>query len=253
MDALREALNLWRHELVVLLTSDFGHWFKETLFSGDLNEWITTASTGFALIAAAEIGDKSQLVCMTLAARHRGWPILFGALAAFALLNLGAVLFGAVVGTLVPRNIVAIAVAVMFAGFGIHAILAKEDDGSEEIREKSSHGIFLTTFLLIFVAEFGDKTQIAVAGLSSAAIPASVWLGATLALGTTSALGIWAGRTILQRFPVVLLHRIGGILFLALAAFAAYEAFVLTKISVYNMASGGAHSRPVATSGNWRR
>lgn len=72
----------------------------------------------------------------------------------------------------------------------------------------------MTTFLLIFVAEFGDKTQIAVAGLTSTALPASVWVGATLALTVTSALGIWAGKTILRRFSVTLLHRIGGVLFI---------------------------------------
>lgn len=54
------------------------------------------------LIALAEFGDKSQLVCMTLAARHRGLPVVFGAVAAFAILNLLAVLFGAAVAAWLP-------------------------------------------------------------------------------------------------------------------------------------------------------
>jgi hypothetical protein len=54
------------------------------------------------LIALAEIGDKSQLVCMTLAARHRGLPVVIGAIAAFAVLNLLAVLFGAAVAAWLP-------------------------------------------------------------------------------------------------------------------------------------------------------
>jgi len=57
-------------------------------------------------------------------------------------------------------------------------------------------------------------------------VPAAVWLGATLALAATSALGIVAGRTILQKIPLVLLHRISGAFFLALAVVAAYQAYV---------------------------
>ena len=54
----------------------------------------------FTLIALAEIGDKSQLVCMTLAARHRHWPVILGATTAFLVLNALAVLFGAGVSRL---------------------------------------------------------------------------------------------------------------------------------------------------------
>ncbi len=59
---------------------------------------------------------------------------------------------------------------------------------------------------MITLAEFGDKTQIAVAGLASTADAVAVWLGATLALAVTSGIGVLAGRTILQRFPIILLH-----------------------------------------------
>ena len=58
------------------------------------------------------------------------------------------------------------------------------------MEEKSGHSIFLVTFLLILVAEFGDKTQIAVAGLASSLSPLYVWLGATIALILVSALGV---------------------------------------------------------------
>lgn len=189
-------------------------------WSGDLFNWLTAMGTSFVLIAAAEIGDKSQLVCMTLAARHRAWPILLGATSAFAVLNLLAVLFGAAAAAWLPKNVVAIAVALLFGAFGIHALRAHPEEEEEEVVQKSGHGIFFTTFLMIMVAEFGDKTQLAVAGLSSTAIPASVWTGATLALAMTSAFGIWAGRTILQRIPLNLLHKISGGIFLLLAALA---------------------------------
>jgi putative Ca2+/H+ antiporter (TMEM165/GDT1 family) len=81
--------------------------------------------------------------------------------------------------------------------------------------------------LLITVAEFGDKTQIAVVALSSTSIPLAVWTGATIALATTSALGVWAGRTILQKIPINLLHRISGIFFLLFAIYAAFNAYTI--------------------------
>ena len=206
------------------VSGDLVEWIRINVFSGSFFEWVATAGASFVLIAAAEIGDKSQIVCMTLAARHRGWPVLLGATSAFALLNLAAVLFGAAVATWVPGPLLALVVAVVFVLFGIHALRAKEEAEEDTVVEKSGHGIFFTTFLLIIVAEFGDKTQIAVAGLSCCAIPAAVWTGATLALGATSALGVLAGRTILQRIPIALVHRISGAIFLLLAAFAAYLA-----------------------------
>lgn len=180
--------------------------------------------SAFTLIALAEIGDKSQLVCMTLAARHRHWPVLLGAATAFLLLNTLAVLFGAGVAAWVPERVMAGGVAVLFGAFGVHALLSSDDGGSEDVVEKPGHGIFFTTLLLILVAEFGDKTQIAVAGLAGSMPPLPVWAGATAALVTVSALGVWAGRTLLQRLPLHWLHRAGGSIFLVFALLAAWRA-----------------------------
>lgn len=192
-----------------------------------LGELLTTTGSSFALIAAAEIGDKSQLVCMTLATRHRPAPVLWGAIAAFALLNTLAVVFGAAIANWLPEAVVAGTVAILFAGFGLHALLNHGDDeADEEIIEKSGHGIFLTTLMLITVAEFGDKTQLAVVAFSSTAPAAAVWLGSTLALSLTSALGVLAGRTVLQKIPLSLLHKVSGIIFLVLAGIAGYKAYL---------------------------
>ncbi|WP_446808095.1 TMEM165/GDT1 family protein [Methylomonas sp. 2BW1-5-20] len=192
----------------------------------NFTELLTTGGTSFALIAAAEIGDKSQLVCMTLASRHRPAPVLLGAIAAFALLNTLAVVFGAAIAQWLPDYVVAATVAVLFAAFGLHALLNRDDDDDDgEVEEKSGHGIFFTTFLLITVAEFGDKTQLAVVAFSSTAQPLSVWLGSTLALAFTSALGVLAGRTVLQKIPLSLLHKASGLFFLILSGVAAYKAY----------------------------
>ncbi len=66
-------------------------------------ELLSISGASFILIFLAEFGDKSQLVCMTLAAKHRPWPVLFGAVTAFAVLNLLAVLFGTIVSAWIPE------------------------------------------------------------------------------------------------------------------------------------------------------
>lgn len=230
MDNLQNNLQHFLTSLGAINISEFLHGYLQNFLSllttGNITEISATAATSFALIAAAEIGDKSQLVCMTLASRHRAMPIMLGAIAAFAFLNTLAVVFGVAIASWLPEYIVAAIVAFLFAAFGIHSLRIEEDDDDEEIKEKSGHGIFFTTFLLITMAEFGDKTQLAVVALSSTAAPIAVWFGSTAALASTSALGILAGRTILQKVPLTLLHKISGTIFLLLSVFAGYRAYV---------------------------
>lgn len=190
------------------------------------SELLSFSLSTFTLIALAEIGDKSQVVCMTLAARHRHWPVLLGASVAFLVLNALAVIFGAGVAAWVPERVTAGIVAVLFGAFGIHALRRQDDGAADDITETPGHGIFFSTLLLIFVAEFGDKTQIAVAGLAGTMSPLPVWLGASAALIMVSALGVWAGRTLLQRLPIIWLHRISGGIFLSFAIVAAWRAVV---------------------------
>ena len=190
-------------------------------------ESLSVPLSTFCLVALAEIGDKSQMVCMTLAARHRHWPVILGAATAFIALNTLAVLFGASVAALIPERVTAGLVAILFGVFGIHILLTQNDWSTEETPEKAGHSIFITTLLLIFVAEFGDKTQIAVAGLASSMDVFSVWLGATLALVLVSGLGVWFGRTFLQHLPLQWLHRLSGVIFILFALLAAWKALSL--------------------------
>ena len=177
-------------------------------------------ASSFSLIVFAEMGDKSQLVCMTLAARYRGGPVLLGAIAAFSILNLIAVIFGTAAAHWLPETVVISVVGILFLLFGMHALMYSVDDNQALPQNKGSHNLFFSTLLLITLAEFGDKTQIAVAGLGSTLDPLAVWVGATLALAVTSGIGVLAGRTILQRLSVSLLHKISGGLFILFALLA---------------------------------
>jgi len=159
---------------------------------------------------------------MALAARYRAAPVMLGSVLAFLLLNTLAVTFGATIASWVPEMYMSAIVALLFLVFGIHA-LRMQDNPDEEPVAISGSSLVISTFLLITLAEFGDKTQLAVVALSSTSIPVAVWVGSTLALITTSALGVWAGRTVLQKVNINLLHRISGGLFIFLALFAVYK------------------------------
>ena len=194
----------------------------------DLNwsDLFAVSGSSYLLIFAAEIGDKSQLVCMILAAKYRALPVMLGSVLAFMLLNTLAVTFGLAIASWIPEALMAAIVAILFAIFGIHALRVEEEPDDDNVEISKGHSIFITTFLLITVAEFGDKTQLAVVALSSTSIPVAVWIGSTVALITTSALGIWAGRTVLQRIPITFIHRISGVIFILLSLFAAYNAYM---------------------------
>jgi putative Ca2+/H+ antiporter (TMEM165/GDT1 family) len=193
---------------------------------GLIRQFLIHILSTFGLVFLAEIGDKSQLVCMTLAVRHRHVPVLLGAVAAFLVLNTLAVVFGAGLAQWVPEKVLSITVASLFGFFGIKSLLTREEEDNREaeVVEKFSHGIFVTTFIMLFLAEMGDKTQLAVAGLAVTLDSVAVWLGASLALIATSALGVWLGVTLLRSIPIHRVHQASGVLFLGLAFFAAWNA-----------------------------
>ncbi|WP_290703253.1 TMEM165/GDT1 family protein [Amphritea sp.] len=180
----------------------------------------------FLLVFLAEFGDKSQLVCMTLAARYRAFPVLLGAVIAFAVLNLLAVAVGSVAATWFPREVVLSVVALLFLWFGVQSFMTQEDD-EDEAKALSLKSVFLSALVMIFLAELGDKTQLAVMGLASAEPPVPVWLGATLALVMTSAIGVIAGRALMRYISIIWLHRVSGLLFITFGVYAGVEAIRL--------------------------
>jgi len=192
--------------------------------------WWQSAGISLAIIGLAEIGDKSQLVCMALAARHgRVRPVVSGALTAFAILNTLAVMFGATLANWIPQVWVLAAVAVLFALFGFQSLRHSGDEDNEDGPQISGHGLFITAFMMIFLAEFGDKTQIAVAGLAGVYLPLAVWIGSTTALAIVSLIGAVAGKKVLGKLPILWIHRCGGGLFLVMSAISVWR--ILTLVS----------------------
>ena len=182
-------------------------------------EYIEPFLKVFTLVFLAEFGDKSQLVCMTLAARYRLIPVLLGGMTAFAFLNVVAVMLGAAISQYLPDYIVFAVVGFLFLVFGIQAFRADDDEDDEE--PKVGRHLLLSVFILIFFAELGDKTQLSVAGMAAVENVWVVWVAGTVALAATTLLGVVMGRVVLQRLPIMWVHRGAGVLFIlfALAAF----------------------------------
>lgn len=171
------------------------------------------AINAFGLVGLAELGDKSQLLCLALAARYGPRPVLTGAALAFTLLNLLAVTVGVAIAGLVPERAVEVGSGLLFVFFGIRTLWAAGEAEEEAVDAEGARAPWLTTFLLFAGAEMGDKTQLAVAGLAAVADPVATFLGATAALVGVSALGALAGGWLHGRLPQAWIHRAAGAVF----------------------------------------
>ncbi|WP_028115391.1 TMEM165/GDT1 family protein [Ferrimonas senticii] len=179
---------------------------------------LSSAAVTFVMVALAEIGDKSQLVCMTLANRYRAKPVIIGAMLAFLLLNALAVIAGSLLANLLPIEWVSLLAALLFAWFGISSLRASAEEEDEVSLTRSSKSIALSAFMLLFLAELGDKTQLSVATLSATESVIGVWLGASAALLLTTVLAVVIGRKLLAKVNPVLMSKVSGALFLLISA-----------------------------------
>lgn len=170
--------------------------------------------SAFALVFVAELGDKSQLIAMTLACRYRAAPVVIGVFAAFALLNLLAVAVGAALFRCIPQTLVLLAAGGLFLFFAWRSFRDGEDSEAVTATPLRAHSAAMTSFSLILLAELGDKTQLAMVGLAAGSgAPASVFTGGTAALWSVSLLGILIGRRLLARLSHQVTHRIAAALF----------------------------------------
>ncbi len=179
----------------------------------------------FGLVFLAEFGDKSQLVCMTLASRRPAKTVFAGALTALALLNLVAVLVGASLAKWLPLGWVLSAAALLFAWFGVQAIWEAKKEEEEECEPCCGRRVYFSTFSMIALAELGDKTQLSIGALSIKYDALWVWLGATAALAATTAAGVLLGKALFSRINLIRLHQLSGIFFLFMAVLTGWRAY----------------------------
>jgi putative Ca2+/H+ antiporter (TMEM165/GDT1 family) len=186
---------------------------------------LSIIASSFVLLFLAEMGDKTQLMAMTLAHRYRLVPVIAGVLLAFLVLNLLAVLVGEALFRYVPQQAVLLAAGLLFLFFAWRSWLDSNQDEDEAVEPTGGKGAFLNSFVLIFVAELGDKTQIAMVALIAGTGQAwSVFVGGTLALWAVSLIGIAVGSTVLRRVPKAWMHRTAAALFLVFGVIAIVQA-----------------------------
>jgi putative Ca2+/H+ antiporter (TMEM165/GDT1 family) len=146
---------------------------------------MTAFITAFVLVTIAEMADKTQLLTLSLACRYPARKVLIGVALAIAMLNLVAVIIGAVAGRFIPITAVKIGAGVLFLGFGLWNLLAKDKpQAAEECEVRSDRYVILAVMGAFLIAEIGDKTQLATLSLGarfegSIINSVGVWLGAS--------------------------------------------------------------------------
>lgn len=182
------------------------------------------------VVALSEIGDKTQLLALLLAAKFRKpVPILIAIFLA-TLINHGvSAILGQWVTTLLSPTVLLWVVSLGFITMAGWMLIPDElDDESGSINKWQKYGVFGATFVLFFLAEIGDKTQIATVALA-ARFDNIGWVtcGTTLGIMLVNAPAVFIGNKLADKLPIALIHKIGALVFLAIGIFALVQHYFL--------------------------
>ena len=172
-----------------------------------------------AIVALAEMGDKTQLLALLLAARYqKPVPILIAILLA-TIINHGlSAALGQWVTTVMSPEILLWIISLGFIGMALWMLVPDElGDETESINKWQRYGVFGATFILFFLAEIGDKTQIATVALA-ARFDSLVWvmLGTTLGMMLANAPAVFIGNKLADKLPISLIHKVSAVIFLSI-------------------------------------
>jgi Ca2+/H+ antiporter, TMEM165/GDT1 family len=186
----------------------------------------------FGVVLLVELPDKTLVASLVLSTRYRPRPVLIGVAAAFAVQCAIAAAAGGVI-TLLPRRAVEAVVALLFA-VGAALLIRESLGGDEDVelaeaREAAPFGrVVATSFGVLFAAEWGDASQLATAGLVArhrgVLHAVATGVGAWLALVAVAAVAVVAGRVVVRRVPLQLVHRVAGAAFAVFAVVAGVAA-----------------------------
>jgi Ca2+/H+ antiporter, TMEM165/GDT1 family len=176
---------------------------------------VDSALLAFVVVFVAELGDKTQLVAVSLATRHRVVLVLSGIAVAFAITQGFAALVGGVLGAALPERAIGVGAAGIFFGFAIWTWRDIDDDGDGEIVSRAGGGLRALGGVIVAmsVAELGDKTMLATTTLAADRDPLWTWVGATLGATAASGLGVAIGRLLGTRLPERTTKRLAAVLF----------------------------------------
>jgi putative Ca2+/H+ antiporter (TMEM165/GDT1 family) len=188
---------------------------------------LTAALTTFLVVLPAELPDKTIVACLILASRYRPRYVYAGAVAAFGVQVVIAVAAGGLLSMLPHRAIQAASAAAFLVGAAL--LWRHRPDPDEEVTRNSARDAFwpvaLTSFVVVFLAEFGDLTQIMTVTLAAKYHdPVAVGAGAVLALWTAASLAVIAGWKLLKVVPITWLTRGAALIMVVLAGISALAA-----------------------------
>lgn len=168
-------------------------------------------STG--VVAIAEIGDKTQLLAMILAARYRKpVPILFGILFATIANHALAAWAGAFAAAWLGPDLMRWLLGLMFLGMAVWCLIP--DKADEAPKAVNQAGAFLATLVAFFLLEIGDKTQLATVALAARfQTLVTVTIGTTIGMMLANAPAVFCGDLIARKAPMKLVHAIAAALF----------------------------------------
>ncbi len=182
---------------------------------------MTAFIASVSLVFLAEMGDKTQLLAMAFATRFRAGTVLVGVFAATTANHFLAVLAGNYASQLVPMAYIQVATAASFILFGVWTLRGDTLEG-EDRRFKFSP--FWTVAAAFFLAEMGDKTQLATLALAAKyqeIIP--VWLGTVTGMIVSDAIGIGIGIVLGKRLPERALKWMAAVIFIGFGVWGLYE------------------------------
>ena len=171
------------------------------------------------LVALAELGDKTQLLSLCLICRfHKPIPIILGILCSTILNHAGAAYFGQMItGTIGPDALRWILGASFIAMAGWVLIPDRLDDVDVKRKGKGDIGIFITTFIAFFMAEMGDKTQLATIALAAKYQAfMMVVIGSTIGMMIANVPVVYFGKKIIATLPLPIIHRVVAALFVVI-------------------------------------
>jgi Ca2+/H+ antiporter, TMEM165/GDT1 family len=178
-------------------------------------DWKLFAST-FTLIFISELPDKTAFATFLMATRNRPFPVFVGAAGAFIVQSFVAVAFGSLL-TLLPHKPIQIGAGILFLLLAFF-MWRREAEAEEVQTDGSGQTRFMKTmmsaFAVIFVAEWGDLTQLATAAMAARyAAPVTIFMSATLALWAVTGIGAYVGHSVRHRIEPRLLQRIAAAAF----------------------------------------
>ncbi|KIQ35711.1 membrane protein [Variovorax paradoxus] len=170
------------------------------------------------VVALAEMGDKTQLLALLLAARFRKpWPIVLGIFAATIVNHALAGAVGNYITRWLGPEVLRWILGGSFIAMAVWMLIPDKLDDDDAPRA-SHFGVFGTTLIAFFLAEMGDKTQIATVMLAARFTQDYFWVvaGTTLGMMLANAPVVWLGEKIVRRVPIKLVHGISAAIFLVL-------------------------------------